>query len=478
MSLINDVLRQLDARVPVMQPERIYVETSSVPGVDNNNLLLQPVVKFFTLIIIGLSSGYYFMAAYRASSYVDQSRPVVTSVSNLTDVHSTLSIGQVASEELTSTGRLNPVELSPVQLESSMILLTAKRLYLTDRLTYPPLNNAYQLYREILLKDPNNEEALKGVVAIRQRYVILAAEAVTHRDREKAQRYIERAEFVGAEPADLASVRAQLDILVVNEEKNIEPIISGNEDASIENIAMNVNNSSVIDMSAIASGGVPITSAPVDIKRLKNSETVQGLVSHLNEPAEKNIGSLSGGKNKEKLDEQNFIAGLNTRSDSDVQALNYIKSHANSSDTVRWLARRWVSAQAWLQLLDLMNIPSALTPIERDVFRAQGLMGLKKYQDIIGWLGATKRLEQPELQRILALAWQQTGHQVEAFTLYQQLVVRNPDNSGLWLALGISADAIGNKSAAHEAFFRAQQLGGHAKVVNEFIGRKLNEGSL
>ncbi|HMY39705.1 MAG TPA: hypothetical protein PK011_10290, partial [Marinagarivorans sp.] len=57
--------------------------------------------------------------------------------------------------------------------------------------------------------------------------------------------------------------------------------------------------------------------------------------------------------------------------------------------------------------------------------------------------------------------------------IYQHLVARHPDNSGLWLALGLSADGLGNNTVAREAFFRAQQLGGHSKTVSDFLAKKL-----
>ncbi|HMW73793.1 MAG TPA: hypothetical protein PKD17_18345, partial [Cellvibrionaceae bacterium] len=422
-----------------------------------------PHLKIGALALCGFLSGYGSLALFNVLASPAQIKNTTQNDTGLIfpaarQLHSNLDANTAnanAPNEMTLTGQLNPINPVAPQTaqaepdEETTMLGQAKQYFLADRLTYPPLHNAYQLYREILLKNPNNLAALEGIASIKQRYLALTTEAINQGVWEKAQRYIERAEFVGVDRQELNRLRAQLQGLMPAETaasgdtRTAEPVNIGSEQNSV-----------------LASENRP--AAPVGEQEQLTLNPPSGNRLHRNNTG----GALP-------VSEQAFLASLVEDKDSERLALDFIKSHGNSADTVRWLARRWVSAQQWLPLLDLMSSPSAINPAERDVFRAQALLGLKNYQELIVWLSATQEGEQPELQRILAVALQKTGRETDAMAIYQHLVARHPDNSGLWLALGLSADGLGNNTVAREAFFRAQQLGGHSKTVSDFLAKKL-----
>ncbi|MEY4590653.1 MAG: hypothetical protein RL497_2729 [Pseudomonadota bacterium] len=504
MSLINDVLQQLDARVPVAQPERVYVESAGGINPGIKIFFISPWVKVGFLALFGFSCGYGAVSIHRALTInsssagvellgAQEARPaywgdllsagtalnIGTTLSDGTTlgVGTTLSVGTVGDITLPET--LKPLEMEEPQGEHEATLLLAKRLFLADRLTYPPMNNAYQLYREILLKDASHEMALNGIAAIKQRYVVLAEEAIALRESAKAQRYIERAEFVGVDAAALELLRVSL-LAFKSSENNIlyedaianEYRIVGEAETEHKYVDPKKNNIQngyeKINNHVVA--GAARQDSSLTLQPNEQAVTLGGAVDDFSAQNETGVSLLSGNK---KNTEKDFIAALGAARDGEAMAFNYVRTHADANDTVRWLAKKWVGIQAWQKLLDLMNMPSALPATERGVYRAQGLLGLKKYEDIIVWLGQGNNLDQPELMRILAVAWQQTGREDQAFVIYNQLVARHPENSGLWLAFGISADALGNKTAAQEAFFRARQLGGHSKAVNDFIDGKL-----
>lgn len=487
MSLINDVLEQIDARAPVAEPERVVIEPSAYTYAAKTFFVDSPRLKLIALALAGFASGYSALAVVESlvaptthfvpTTYVAPTTHAVPSTQVVTtsdlnnfvlpaDVqpHAHLAlqpVEQAAPAELSITGQLNKIESaapSSAALEEATLLAQAQQYFLADRLTYPPLNNAYQVYREILLKNPHNSVALAGIASIKRRYVVLTAEAINQGAKEKAQRYIERAEFVGVDNAELNLLRGQLHALMP-----IEPaaMVDGSRAPDIQAQPMAENNLNSFN----AQGAVNEHNSSA-------APTEQEYIG-LNASATPRLSINNTRPVAAPVNEQVFLAGLIEDKNSERAALDFIKSQGNAADTVRWLARRWVSAQQWLPLLDLMNTPSAISASERDVFRAQALLGLKNYSELISWLKDTQHLEQPELQRILAVALQKTGRQADAMAIYQHLVARHPDNSGLWLALGLSADEAGNKALAREAFLRAQQLGGHSKTVSDFLASRL-----
>lgn len=487
MSLINDVLQQLDARVPVRPSESVFVEILPPPESGALRFFAMPKIKFSIIALFGFASGFYLVEFMRGNEqkflHVSAAQHI-SSTETLTQLQAKAKVEAInVSEELSLTGALIPVMAPEQQSENAEILMLAKKHLDSDRLTYPPLNNAYQLYRQILIKAPNNEAALAGVEAIKQRYFTLTSEAIERGERDKAQRYIERAEFVGVNGVDLSPLRERLQAIIAQEvqiDRNdrtfSQPLPPTRDEIprGFDPVGVVDNNATINDnlngYATANSGAINLAGAVNPVASRNDSATIQDAKAVNN--------AFLSQPTQLKSDELSFVRSLDTQVNAQDVALRYIQVHPESSDTVRWLAKRLQSQQAWLPLLDLMNMSTSLNAAERDIFRAQGLLGLKRYEDIIGWLSGIKGLDAPELQRILAIAWQQTGRQAQAFAIYQKLVNRFPDNSGLWLALGISADALGNTAAAREGFFRAQQLGGHSKAVGDYIARKLNTSVL
>lgn len=487
MSLINDVLQQLDARVPVRPSESVFVEILPPPETGALHFFATPKIKFSLIVLIGFCTGFYLVDFLRGfDQNFLQAKVRLPEFSAAPLKQSLVEAQQEAntvSVELSLTGALIPVPQSEPQTENTEILMLAKQHLGADRLTYPPLNNAYQLYRQVLIRDPINEAALAGIEAIKQRYFALTTEAIERGERDKAQRYIERAEFVGVNGVDLSPLRERLKAIIAQEVQATRNDTTFNQPlpptraeipSGLDPVGVVDNNATINDNS---NGSTSANSGATNLGASVNPVAGRHESANMQEANAVNNAFLSR-PTQLKSDELSFVRTLDAQVNAKEVALHYIQLHPDSMDTVRWLAKRLQGEQAWLQLLDLMNLSTKLNASERDIFRAQGLLGLKRYEDIIGWLSGIKGLDAPELQRILAIAWQQTGRQAQAFAIYQQLVNRFPDNSGLWLALGISADALGNTAAAHEGFFRAQQLGGHSKAVSEYIARKLNTSVL
>ncbi len=59
------------------------------------------------------------------------------------------------------------------------------------KLTYPPKDNAYYFFSRLLELQPDNREAYEGILAIAERYVILAERSLASNELEKTRTYIE-----------------------------------------------------------------------------------------------------------------------------------------------------------------------------------------------------------------------------------------------------------------------------------------------
>lgn len=78
------------------------------------------------------------------------------------------------------------------------------------RLTTPTGNNAFEKINTVLLLDPSNEAAKKGINRIIEKYLQLAKNAAKSNDVASAQSYIDRASRIQADSPAVLSARTQL----------------------------------------------------------------------------------------------------------------------------------------------------------------------------------------------------------------------------------------------------------------------------
>jgi len=78
------------------------------------------------------------------------------------------------------------------------------------RLTAPVGNNAFERYQQVLIMEPGNENAARGLEVIVIRYVTLANTAMSHGELDKAKRYLDSASGVSPEDKGVALARGML----------------------------------------------------------------------------------------------------------------------------------------------------------------------------------------------------------------------------------------------------------------------------
>lgn len=114
-------------------------------------------------------------------------------------------------------------ELTRAELAEIRYLLDeADRAIRNDHLTYPAKGSALDLYEEVQILDPDNEDALRGLERIVERYLDLAMEAAEGRRFDQAGTMLDRARLVDPQHPGIDPVRARVDLLRTAERRVIE----------------------------------------------------------------------------------------------------------------------------------------------------------------------------------------------------------------------------------------------------------------
>ena len=113
---------------------------------------------------------------------------------------------QAAAKKLLTMPQTDMVPSDPI----AGWLAAADVAFSRDRLTTPADNNAYALYSRVLLKEPENNQALLGLEAIVQRYLVLAKSSHKKGNSNQAQLFLQRANKVVPGHQDIDKVGEQL----------------------------------------------------------------------------------------------------------------------------------------------------------------------------------------------------------------------------------------------------------------------------
>lgn len=114
-----------------------------------------------------------------------------------------------AAEPADDSQALNSAEGRRVEA----LLDRAARAIQRDHLTYPAEDSALDLYDQVSLLDPGNEEARRGMERIVERYVELALGAAGRGRFTQGRAMLDRARLVDPEHPGIAPAQAQIDLL-------------------------------------------------------------------------------------------------------------------------------------------------------------------------------------------------------------------------------------------------------------------------
>ena len=134
----------------------------------------------------------------------------------------------------------------PQPVAIQRLLDAATRALMENRLTTPAGDNAFQLYKSVLVIDPDNAAAHSGIEAIRQRYLHWLDKALAENKTTAAQMYWQKARSVGVDVSTLSSYETALHsspqkadaapTLVTLSEATITPAVIPNDEELAERL--------------------------------------------------------------------------------------------------------------------------------------------------------------------------------------------------------------------------------------------------
>lgn len=150
------------------------------------------------------------------------------------------------SESQEAVIKESPVIDQPQSVAIQRLLDAATGALVENRLTTPAGDNAYQLYKSVLVIDPDNATARSGIETIRQRYLHWLDKALAENKTTAAQMYWQKARSVGVDVPTLSSYETALNsspkkadaapTLVTLSEATITPAIIPNDEELAERL--------------------------------------------------------------------------------------------------------------------------------------------------------------------------------------------------------------------------------------------------
>ncbi len=97
--------------------------------------------------------------------------------------------GMIAEEN--QNGETDQPQITASEQVTNALAWLGKQSLDEYKLTYPPKDNAYYYFSRLLELQPDNRAAYEGILAIAERYVILAERSLANNELEKTRTYIE-----------------------------------------------------------------------------------------------------------------------------------------------------------------------------------------------------------------------------------------------------------------------------------------------
>ena len=123
------------------------------------------------------------------------------------------------NEEVSEITRKPPADAQPIptgradEAEINALLEDAEVAMATEHFIYPASNSALASYDRVLILDPDNEIALRGLESIAGHYLAKAMDAADKRRFEQARAFLEQAQLVDPQHPGILPTREQITML-------------------------------------------------------------------------------------------------------------------------------------------------------------------------------------------------------------------------------------------------------------------------
>ncbi|HOY21923.1 MAG TPA: hypothetical protein PK002_02160 [Cellvibrio sp.] len=217
MSLLNDMLRDLSQRQPVLDGAEGYdeqlLQASSITSKKQHawiKLSIFFVIVFITVLGISYATK-KLSVIHGADSLESQKMPIPYKQSENSSVSissndAILSRIDNAATSFVTTQVSDQTASLVLQNHIRDLLQQAERAMVMERLTTPVEDNAYAYYQKILSMSVDNIDAKEGLDKIAQRYLTKAQEQSQLGNLSQAEALLQRARFVSARFVDAHTV--------------------------------------------------------------------------------------------------------------------------------------------------------------------------------------------------------------------------------------------------------------------------------
>lgn len=414
MSLINDMLRDLEARRDDQDSMQVFESVQSSPQ------WFRPRIYMLVLMTLGvfflLTQAWSLLSAKQSDNRPLLSSPVASGALISKSIYTELASN--APENINIISADQPIQA----MEIGLLLRQGIEALNADRLSLPEHNNAITFFRQVLDLDQNNLEATEGLIKVRERYKALIDMALADGKLERAKVLFGRAKAVGMAAEDQQVVWSSI-------EAHGDKVLNLNTPASQEK---KESTSLAIAMSW-------------EFKDQQTSQSAQVLFDK------------------------------NQRERARQLLRNFVQQSPHIGISFRQLFKDYLLTQDFSYAESLVTNNGYLPIAERAYLLSRIDLAQGQAESAIAKL--EQYTPENKLFRayygLLAALYQRTDRHLDAANHYRQLLQRDREQPDYWLGLGISLDALGQRQQALQAFQFANRFSQINPRVKSYIRQRI-----
>lgn len=463
MSLLNDMLRDLSQRQPVLDGAEGYdeqlLQASSIAP--KRQYAWVKLSAFFVVVFIAV------LAISYAGKKISGVNPVVavepkknSTVHNQKEIvpapHAAIApitystentVVESAPAEITTaesaTVKAIPAEIENTSLQNHIkdLLQQAERAMVMDRLTTPVEDNAYAYYQKILSMSADNNYAKEGLDKIAQRYLIKAQEQSQLGNLAQAEALLQRARFVSARFVDAHTV----------------------EFGELSNQTADVQAAEQITET-------PVTVQPETIKPFVVAEAVA------KEAPSVSVVPNAGWKDEQLAHHAQDLIQKGKQAEAQILLKNFVASEQKPALSAALLAELYIQ-QANTAAADIileqtnylaMDVKAKL---KAQIFSLQG-------DDAQAIAVLEKNLAVADANEgyrsLLASLYHKTANYPQSILSYQRLMSSFGEKPAYWLGLALAYDGLSQPKNALQAYIRLREFPQLQDQVKQYTDQRIS----
>jgi hypothetical protein len=429
VSLVNDMLRDLEAGKREPLPDGVFTSEQH----------LARSTRTQRKILIGLAAVLVPAAFYAGlhwqseTTAVERAQSIASVIpAEVVPLAETLSADLQAGpdadihEERTAAAPDKAAAADPKFEEQTariqQLLRDADAALQENRLTTPIADNAFSRYQAVLLLDPAQPDALRGIASIAERYTEFYRQAMVAGRAASAAQYREKAELVVSRYPPLITALSQR---------------LAELDAAL----------------AMHSPAAALDSSEADLAQVEPSATATADPA----PASQAVRVVRADKDQRIAGQAQALIGQSRFVQAESLLLSHLQDFPESDDSRMTLVDLYLltenSTAARQQLEQLANVPAH----QRAQLRARIAMLDGELETALTALGSVNPgiAEAPDFHAYRAALYHKAAQYRQAADLYEQLLALRNTEATYWLGLAVSLDALKDRDGALRAFRHA-----------------------